>query len=55
MEREEVVKAIEILRKYQSETDSIEAKTASKGKPEKYYDTISAFANKRGRIFNFWC
>ena len=48
MTREEVFKLIQELNDKQSETISIEAKTAYQGKPEKYYDTISSFANTIG-------
>ena len=38
MKREDVIEAIETLRKYNSETNRIEAKTASGGFPKKCYD-----------------
>lgn len=41
------------MQKYQTETDKLEAKTAEKGCPQKCYDTISAFANKRGGLIIF--
>lgn len=48
MEKVEVIKAIEYLRKYNTETDRIEVKTANGGFPKKCYDTISSFSNKYG-------
>ena len=53
MTREEVFKLIQELNDKQSETISIEAKTAYQGKPEKYYDTISSFANTIGGVILF--
>ena len=53
MTREEVFKLIQELNDKQSETISIEAKTAYQGKPEKYYDTISSFANTIGGVLLF--
>lgn len=53
MEKEEVIKAIEIVRKYNSETDRIEVKTAKGGFPKKCYDTFSSFSNKSGGIIIF--
>ena len=53
MTEKEVIEAIEFMKKYQTETDKIEAKTAEKGYPKKCYDTISAFANKSGGIIIF--
>ena len=50
MTEKEVIDAIKYMQEYQTETDKIEAKTAEKGCPQKCYDTISAFANKRGGI-----
>lgn len=41
------------MRKYQTETYNLEAKTAGDGFPKKCYDTISAFANKCGGIIIF--
>lgn len=49
----EVIDAIKYMQEYQTETDKLEAKTAEKGCPQKCYDTISAFANKRGGIIIF--
>lgn len=53
MEINDVIKNIEILRKYNSETNMIEVKTASMGFPKKCYDTISSFANKYGGMIIF--
>lgn len=53
MTEKEVIDAIEYMQEYQTETDKLEAKTAEKGCPQKCYDTISAFANKRGGIIIF--
>lgn len=53
MTEKEVIEAIEFMKRYQTETDKIEAKTAEKGYPKKCYDTISAFANKSGGIIIF--
>lgn len=53
MTENEVVEAIKFMKKYQTETDKIEAKTDEKGYPKKCYDTISAFANKSGGIIIF--
>ena len=53
MTREEVFKLIQELNDKQSETISIEAKTAYQGRPEKYYDTISSFANTIGGVILF--
>ena len=53
MNKQEALDAIEFMKKYQTETDKIEAKTAEKGYPKKCYDTISAFANKSGGIIIF--
>lgn len=53
MTETEVIDAIKYMQEYQTETDKLEAKTAEKGCPQKCYDTISAFANKRGGIIIF--
>ena len=53
MTEKEVIEAIQIMQKYQTETDRIEAKTAEVDYPKKCYDTISAFANKYGGIIIF--
>lgn len=53
MEKKEILEAIETLRKYNSETNRIEAKSAVKGFPKKCYDTFSSFSNKYGGIIIF--
>lgn len=53
MEKIEVINAIEELKKYQTETNKLEAKTAAEGFPKKCYDTISSFSNKYGGIIIF--
>ena len=53
MEKSEVVEAITKLRKYGTETNKIEVKTAKGGFPKKCYDTFSSFANKYGGIIIF--
>lgn len=53
MEKKEVVDAIEFLRKYKTETDRLEVKTAAVDFPKKCYDTISSFSNKSGGIIIF--
>lgn len=53
MNKEEALKLIQELNEKQTETICIEAKTANKGKPEKYYDTISSFANTMGGVILF--
>ena len=44
---------IKLLRKYNSETNRIEVKSALLGFPKKCYDTISSFSNKYGGIIIF--
>ncbi len=53
VEKKEVIEAIHCLRKYNMETDRIEAKSALGGFPKKCYDTISSFSNKYGGIILF--
>ncbi len=53
MNKEEILKMIEELNVKESETISIEAKAANAGKPEKYYDTVSSFANTIGGTILF--
>ena len=53
MNKKEVIDAIKKLRKYNMETNTIEAKTASCGFPKKCYDTFSSFSNKYGGIIIF--
>lgn len=50
---EDIFKAIDILRKYNSETNIIEAKSATLGFSKKCYDTFSSFSNKSGGIIIF--
>ena len=49
----EVIEAINYLRKYGSETDRIEVKSANGGFPKKCYDTFSSFSNKYGGMIIF--
>lgn len=53
MTESEVVEIINYLRKYKTETNKIEAKTASVDFPKKCYDTFSSFSNKYGGIILF--
>ena len=53
MLKTEAIEAIEYLKKYKTETNKIESKTASGGFPKKCYDTISSFSNKFGGIIIF--
>lgn len=53
MDKNVVLEAIEYLRKYKTETDRIEVKTAALGFPKKCYDTFSSFSNKYGGIIIF--
>ena len=53
MEKTDVIEAIEYLKKYKSETNKIEVKSAISGFPKKCYDTISSFSNKYGGIIIF--
>lgn len=53
MFEEDVISAIKYMQNYQTETSSLEAKTADGGFPKKCYDTISAFSNKNGGIIIF--
>ena len=50
MEKVEVLETIDMLRKYNTETNKIEAKSALGGFPKKCYDTFSSFSNKYGGI-----
>ena len=50
---EDIFKAINILRKYNSEANMIEAKSSTLGFPKKCYDTFSSFSNKYGGIIIF--
>ena len=53
MDKNEVLNAIDYLRKYKMETDRIEVKTAKGGFPKKCYDTFSSFSNKYGGLIIF--
>ena len=53
MDKKEVLEIIAELNEKQTETICIETKTANQGKPEKYYDTISSFANTIGGVILF--
>ena len=53
MTESEVIEAINIIRKYDSETNRIEVKSAHNGFPKRCYDTISSFSNKYGGIIIF--
>ena len=53
MEKNEVIETIEYLKKYKTETNKIEVKSAAKGFPKKCYDTISSFSNKYGGMIIF--
>lgn len=53
MNKEDVLGMIQELNEKESETIIIEAKTANAGKPEKYYDTVSSFANIIGGTILF--
>ena len=53
MEKEDILNMLQELNDKQTETIFIEAKTAGKGKPEKYFDTISSFANTVGGVILF--
>lgn len=53
MDRNDAIQAIKQIRKYNSETSTIEVKTAGNGFPRKCYDTFSSFANKNGGIIIF--
>ena len=53
LNKEEVLVAMDYLRKYKTETERIEAKTAKDGFPKKCYDTFSSFSNKYGGIIIF--
>ena len=53
MDKKDILEMIQELNEKQTETICIEAKTASQGKPEKYYDTISSFANTIGGVILF--
>ncbi len=52
MEKQEIIDAIEYVKKYKTETNRIEVKKALDGFP-KCYDTFSSFSNKYGGIIIF--
>ena len=53
MNKKEVLDALAEIRKKGAETIYIEAKQAKGGIPQKYYDTVSSFANTFGGIILF--
>lgn len=53
MNYNDVIKQIEYVLKFKTETSRMETKSAKDGFPKKCYDTISAFANKNGGIIIF--
>lgn len=53
MNKQDILDMIQELNEKQTETICIEAKTARKGKPEKYYDTVSSFSNTIGGTILF--
>ena len=53
MTKNEILEMIQILNEKQTETISLETKSAKNGKPEKYYDTISSFSNTIGGVILF--
>ena len=53
MDKKDILKMLQELNEKQSESVCIETKKASQGKPEKYYDTISSFANTMGGVILF--
>ena len=53
MYENEVIEAIKLVRKYKSETSTIEVKSAANGFPKKCYDTFSSFSNKNGGLIIF--
>lgn len=50
---QEVINAIEFVKRYKTETNNIEVKSAKKGFPKSCYDTVSSFANTDGGIIIF--
>ncbi|MFI3201488.1 MAG: ATP-binding protein, partial [Eubacteriales bacterium] len=48
MQIEDLVSLVEIIQKYNCETQYIEVKAAEKGTPTKLYDTLSSFSNQDG-------
>ena len=53
MTYEDIVKQINFLKKFKTETNRLETKSAKDGFPKKCYDTISSFSNKYGGIIIF--
>ena len=53
MNKNDVLDLIKTINDKQTETISIEAKSAKNGKPEKFYDTISSFSNTIGGVILF--
>lgn len=53
MLEEEVLKQIEFLKKFKTETMNLETKSAKVDFPKKCYDTISSFSNKYGGMIIF--
>ena len=53
MTQDEIIKTIEFIKKYNTETNKIEVKSALNGFPKKCYDTFSSFSNKYGGIIIF--
>ena len=53
MDKKDILKMLQELNEKQSESVCIETKKASQGKPEKFYDTISSFANTMGGVILF--
>ena len=53
MDKIEVISAIRYIRKYKTETNRIEVKSAISGFLKKCYDTFSSFSNKYGGIIIF--
>lgn len=53
MIKEDVIELIQKLNEKQTETISIEVKSAKMGVPERFYDTISSFSNTLGGVILF--
>lgn len=53
MNKQDILDMIQELNEKQTETLTIESKTARNGKPEKFYDTISSFSNAIGGTILF--
>lgn len=53
MTPKEAIEAVEQLRRYGTETNQLEAKTAKGGFSKKWHDTFSSFSNKYGGIIIF--